>query len=323
MLPLILFPFLVIASLAALLYLFFRKLPEVEARSRLLSGESPPLLTSLGYSIKRVFLRLVEWLAWFFKFFFLKIHTRLSALALRAREARLRTASKITDRALRKSSRPERFHAMPAPFPSTSPQEESDTVDVALTPRSESLPQSHDSSALRSALPVAPDSSGASDRASLRKWFGKDREEGGSLSKNMDERGASSESGAPLVSEALDPIVPKEVALRRRAAHVSRKFGDAVRRLGIERRPLSGEQQVVSEPLKKKEQLEDILVERISLNPRDIEAYERLGDYYLEQGTLVDAKECYRQVLKLSPAYRLVKIKIRRLERLLEKERVS
>ena len=68
-----------------------------------------------------------------------------------------------------------------------------------------------------------------------------------------------------------------------------------------------------------KEQLEAILIERIVTNPKDVEAYERLGDYYLEQESLTDAKECYRQVLKLSPVNRLVKIKIRRLERVLEK----
>jgi tetratricopeptide (TPR) repeat protein len=69
-----------------------------------------------------------------------------------------------------------------------------------------------------------------------------------------------------------------------------------------------------------KNQLEDILVERIASNPRDLEAYERLGEYYMEQGNLQDAKECYRQVLRLSPVHRLAKIKIRRLEKLLEQK---
>lgn len=69
-----------------------------------------------------------------------------------------------------------------------------------------------------------------------------------------------------------------------------------------------------------KNQLEDILVERIAANPRDIEAYERLGEYYMEQGNTQDAKECYRQVLRLSPVHRLAKIKIRRLEKMLEQK---
>lgn len=69
-----------------------------------------------------------------------------------------------------------------------------------------------------------------------------------------------------------------------------------------------------------KTQLEDILVERIAANPRDLEAYERLGEYYMEQGNVQDAKECYRQVLRLSPVHRLAKIKIRRLEKMLEQK---
>jgi tetratricopeptide (TPR) repeat protein len=67
-------------------------------------------------------------------------------------------------------------------------------------------------------------------------------------------------------------------------------------------------------------QLEGILIERIASNPRDIEAYERLGDYYLEQENLQDAKECFKQVLRLSPVHRLAKIKIRRLEKMLERK---
>jgi tetratricopeptide (TPR) repeat protein len=62
------------------------------------------------------------------------------------------------------------------------------------------------------------------------------------------------------------------------------------------------------------------IIARITANPRDFAAYEDLGDYYLEIGNLQDAKECYRQVLKLSPAERMVRIKIRRLEKILSQE---
>ncbi len=68
-----------------------------------------------------------------------------------------------------------------------------------------------------------------------------------------------------------------------------------------------------------KEKMEDVLIKRIAMNPRDIEAYERLGDYYSDQENAKDALECYRQVLKLSPAHYKVKLKIRKLERLLTK----
>jgi len=66
---------------------------------------------------------------------------------------------------------------------------------------------------------------------------------------------------------------------------------------------------------------EESLIVRISANPKDHTAYEALGDYYLEKGNAKDAKECYRQVLRLSPTHRTVKLKIRRLERLLIDQR--
>jgi len=65
---------------------------------------------------------------------------------------------------------------------------------------------------------------------------------------------------------------------------------------------------------------EETLIARIAVNPKDFTSYEELGDYYLEIENIKDAKECYRQVLKLSPVHRMVKIKIRRLEKLLTRE---
>lgn len=62
---------------------------------------------------------------------------------------------------------------------------------------------------------------------------------------------------------------------------------------------------------------EEELIAQIAVNPKDFTAYEALGDYYLGVDNVKDAKECYRQVLKLSPVHRTVKVKIRRLERLL------
>ncbi len=66
-----------------------------------------------------------------------------------------------------------------------------------------------------------------------------------------------------------------------------------------------------------KNKLEELLIERVAANPKDIEAYERLGEYYVEIENYVDAKECFKQVMKLSPTNRNVKYKIKRLERLL------
>ncbi len=65
---------------------------------------------------------------------------------------------------------------------------------------------------------------------------------------------------------------------------------------------------------------EEDLISRIATNPKDFEAYEALGDFYMDNGNIKDAKECYRQVLKLSPVQRMVKIKIRRLEKILSQK---
>lgn len=65
---------------------------------------------------------------------------------------------------------------------------------------------------------------------------------------------------------------------------------------------------------------EEDLISRIAVNPKDFTAYEELGDHYLGIGNMKDAKDCYRQVLKLSPVQRMAKIKIRRLEKILSQK---
>lgn len=67
---------------------------------------------------------------------------------------------------------------------------------------------------------------------------------------------------------------------------------------------------------KEKNQLEEVLIKRIAINPKDIEAYERLGDYYLESENFQDSLECFKQVLLLSPSHHKAKSRIRRLERM-------
>lgn len=67
-----------------------------------------------------------------------------------------------------------------------------------------------------------------------------------------------------------------------------------------------------------KSRLEEALIKRIAINPKDIEAYERLGDYYMDSVNHIDAKECYKQVLKLSRNHFKAKSKLRALERILK-----
>jgi tetratricopeptide (TPR) repeat protein len=68
--------------------------------------------------------------------------------------------------------------------------------------------------------------------------------------------------------------------------------------------------------VREKNQLEDALIKRIAINPRDIEAYERLGDYYLENSNFQDSLECFKQVLHLSPAHHKARLRVRRLEKM-------
>lgn len=67
-----------------------------------------------------------------------------------------------------------------------------------------------------------------------------------------------------------------------------------------------------------KNKLEDALIRRIAINPKDIEAYERLGDYYLESANMQDSLECFKQVLRLSPTHHKARLRIRRLEKALK-----
>ncbi len=78
---------------------------------------------------------------------------------------------------------------------------------------------------------------------------------------------------------------------------------------------------VYPEKKKEKSELEKILIERIAINPKDIEAYERLGNYYEEIKEWQDAEACYRQVLKLSVNNYRVKMRLERVQRIIRKSR--
>ena len=66
-----------------------------------------------------------------------------------------------------------------------------------------------------------------------------------------------------------------------------------------------------------KDRLEKLLIERIAVNPKDTEAYERLGEYYFEIRNYNYAKECFKQVIKLNPANQDAKSRMKRLEKIL------
>jgi tetratricopeptide (TPR) repeat protein len=83
-------------------------------------------------------------------------------------------------------------------------------------------------------------------------------------------------------------------------------------------KPIISEKMVSPRPRTEiKDRLEELLIERIAVNPKDIEAYERLGEYYMEIKSYTDAKECFKQVIKLNPASNNARYRLKRLERLL------
>jgi len=59
---------------------------------------------------------------------------------------------------------------------------------------------------------------------------------------------------------------------------------------------------------------EEALIHRIAENPKDIEAYRELGDYYMSVGNIKDAKDSFKVVLKLRPRDLKAKSSLREIE---------
>lgn len=68
------------------------------------------------------------------------------------------------------------------------------------------------------------------------------------------------------------------------------------------------------EPLPEDKVREDALIHRIAENPKDIEAYRELGDYYMAVGNIKDAKDSFKMVLKLRPRDLKAKSSLRGIE---------
>jgi len=123
--------------------------------------------------------------------------------------------------------------------------------------------------------------------------------------------------------EILDGIVNKAGRdnLEKRNIRERLGFKQKVKQEEVEEkffRPIISDHVVVPKRRREtKSRLEELLIERIAANPKDIEAYERLGEYYLEVKNLGHAKECFKQVLRLNSANRNARYKIRKLEKML------
>lgn len=154
----------------------------------------------------------------------------------------------------------------------------------------------------------------------VRRFFGKGREESGTAEPDAASRAAL--RAEEMILEV--PIVRhrEEISQTEPVTGMSQMRADEESLVAS--RPMVSE--TVTHPERTRKRMsanssrEETFIARIAANPKDFAAYEGLGDYYLETDNVKDAKECYRQVLRLSPVQRMVKIKIRRLEKILSQK---
>jgi Flp pilus assembly protein TadD len=57
------------------------------------------------------------------------------------------------------------------------------------------------------------------------------------------------------------------------------------------------------------------LIDLIARNPRDAEAYRKLGFLYCQEGNREDARNCFKQVIKINPSDSEVVSKLREMEK--------
>ncbi len=117
--------------------------------------------------------------------------------------------------------------------------------------------------------------------------------------------------------EEIDLMTDEEIGL----GGVSEKIGGARQNLNmapsevvVKRKPEVVPQRILPQRAVEDRVKEDALVHRIAENPKDVEAYRELGDYYLSVGNLKDAKESFKMVLKLRPRDLKAKSSLREME---------
>lgn len=145
----------------------------------------------------------------------------------------------------------------------------------------------------------------------LEKWLRYIKDKRADSRKNI-----SKEESSEVDFDTKDKVVLKEPIIEKtEEKKIISKVTIPVAGRRVIRRPMIRKTAVYPETpkIERKDELENILIERIASDPRDVEAYERLGDYYYGRRNTKDAIDCYKQVLKLSPVNRAVKIKLGRI----------
>lgn len=306
MVSLILPPIILVISIAALIYFFSRRLSTLEARAH----ERADLLDEKGSSwvafqdnIKHLFWRFLERITRRSKLSFLKAHNIFNSLSDTVRKQKEASRERLMKFREKRSGKGQ--HAA--------------TTERATPEESVAGVVTKESGGGGMAVEMPDRFRPARDILDRFAAGGSAVSESPAVEAEIHLRDESKIAETPVSGDDSESFIRRRSIGRRRKSKEEQEeqiSGSDSNKAVISREDMSAEK----EP-QKKDQFEEILIERIVSNPRDVEAYERLGDYYLENDNYVDAKECYRQVLKLSPVNRLVKIKIRRLEKILGRQR--
>lgn len=303
---LILPPFIIISGIGVLLWFLSRRMSDPSFLSRLPSaqGEVGAISRSRALSRKAFFLKLLEKTASKSKTGSLRIHNFFQSSLERLREKR-----RVIDE-LRRETKESSVSTEDNPADQSSERgkgrsralrwfrfrrnesvsEDLSVVSEEVTP---SLPIETDPDSAKQDDVQVGDASGP--EREISRTFGIFRKRR-SLADADVKKTAEEEVSSRLAGE-LSETVPLEPVLKKTVAHPDRE----------------------SRRIQEKNPREEQLIASIAENPRDTTAYEELGDLYLAARNMQDAKACYRQVLKLHPTNRAVKLKIRKVERFFEK----
>lgn len=127
---------------------------------------------------------------------------------------------------------------------------------------------------------------------------------------SLEERLGASEDSVKIVEDLMrdDEI---SAGLNQGGEKISYVNSEVISRRKIQNEPIAIPKK---EPLPEDKVREAALIYRIAENPKDIEAYREIGDYYMDIGNIRDAKESFKMVLKLRPRDLKAKSSLREIE---------
>lgn len=128
---------------------------------------------------------------------------------------------------------------------------------------------------------------------------------------------------APLEKEGLNPpdLADNEITFISESASfenvkgAKKETGYISPEVTVRRKMEAPPLMVIKEgPVSENKEKEEALIHRIAENPKDMEAYREIGDYYLSIGNIKDAKESFKMVLRLRPRDLKAKTSLKEIE---------